>query len=61
MNDTIKKIHEICQKYELPVFENPRDNVMVILAAAEPTGADKLEAFDLYDEYMLEQWHLGNV
>lgn len=54
MNEITKKIEAICQKYDLPTFENPRDNVMVIIASAEASGEDKLEAFDLYDEYLID-------
>lgn len=48
------KIKEICKKYELTTFPNIRDNVMNILASAEPSDEDKLEAFDLYDEWAYE-------
>ena len=48
------KIKEICKKYDLPIFPNIRDNVMSIIESAEPTKEEKLEAFDLYDEWLCE-------
>ena len=52
MDEITKKIQAICHKYDLPIFENPRDSLMEIIASAEASGEDKLEAFDLYDEYL---------
>lgn len=46
------KIEALCKEYDLPIFPNIRDNVMTIIESAEPTKEEKLEAFDLYDE-----WH----
>ncbi len=46
------KIEAICEKYDLPIFPNIRDSVMNILVSAEPSDEDKLEAFDLYDEWL---------
>lgn len=54
MNEARAKIEAICKEYDLPVFENPRDNVMVILESAEPSKEDKLTAFDCYDEWLLD-------
>ena len=51
-----KRIEEKCKKYDLPVFENPRDNMMILLEAAEPSNEDKLEVLDLYDEFLIEQY-----
>lgn len=48
------KIKALCKKYDLTTFPNVRDNVMNILASAEPSDEDKLEAFDLYDEWLYE-------
>ena len=48
------KIETLCKKYDLTTFPNVRDNVMNILASAEPSDEDKLEAFDLYDEWLFE-------
>lgn len=48
------KIEAICKKYDLPIFPNIRDNVMTIIESAEPTKEEKLEAFDLYDEWLCE-------
>lgn len=48
------KIQAICKKYDLPIFPNIRDNVMRIIESAEPSRAEKLEAFDLYDEWSYE-------
>lgn len=53
MLDAREKIEAICKEYDLPIFENPRDNVMVILESAEPSKEDKLTAFDCYDEWLL--------
>lgn len=54
------KIEEICKKYDLPIFPNIRDNVMIILESAEPTKEEKLEAFDLYDEWLYESFKNEN-
>ena len=48
------KIECICKKYDLPVFQNIRDNVMSIIESAEPSGNEKLEAFDIYDAWLYE-------
>lgn len=52
MTDPKTKIEALCKEYDLPVFKNPRDNVMVILESAEPSKEDKLTAFDCYDEWL---------
>lgn len=52
MEELEVKIEGICKWYGLPVFPNIRDNVMTILKAAEPSDEDKLEAFDIYDEWL---------
>ena len=51
---TIQYLEELCKKYDLPTFENPRDNLMTIIESAEPTSEEKLEAFDLYDVWLIE-------
>lgn len=52
--DAIKKLEELCKEYDLPVFESPRDNFLMILESAEPTKQEKWEALDCYDSWLLE-------
>lgn len=49
-----EKIIRICKENDLPVVPNIRDNVMRIIESAEPSKEEKLEAFDLYDEWVYE-------
>lgn len=54
MYNNEEKVIELCKKYDLPFFQNIRDNVMTIIESAEPSNEDKLKAFDLYDEWLYE-------
>ena len=56
MKELEVKIEALCKKYDLPIFPNIRDNVMTILESAEPSGEEKLQAFDLYDEWLYESF-----
>jgi hypothetical protein len=56
MKELETKIEAICKKYDLITFPNIRDNVMTIIASAEPSDEEKLEAFDLYDEWLYESF-----
>lgn len=49
----IKRLEAICKEYDLPVFENPKDNLLMIFEAAEPTKEEKWEALDIYEEWLL--------
>lgn len=49
-----EKIISICKKNDLSVFPNIRNNVMTIIESAQPSEEEKLEAFDLYDEWVYE-------
>ncbi len=48
-----KRLEEICKEYDLPVFESPRDNFIMIIEAAEPTKEEKWEALEIYDNWLL--------
>lgn len=43
----------ICKKYDLPIFENPKDSFLMIIESAEPTKEEKNKALDIYDEWLL--------
>lgn len=47
-----EKIISICKENDLSVQANIRANVMTILESAQPSKKEKLEAFDLYDEWV---------
>lgn len=49
-----EKIINICKENDLPVLPNIRNNVMTIIESAQPSKKEKLEAFDLYDEWVYE-------
>lgn len=58
---SIKELHEkekqletLCKKYDLSVFESPRDNFIQIIESAEPTKEEKWWALEVY-----EQWLIG--
>ena len=51
MREIEEKIADICKRNDLHVFPNIRANVLLILESAEPSKGEKLEAFDLYDEW----------
>jgi hypothetical protein len=44
----------ICNGYNLPVWSNPRDNLMEILQSGMVEDLDCLRALDAYDEYHYE-------
>ena len=44
----------ICNKYNLSVWSNPRDNLMEILQSGMVEDLDCLRALDAYDEYHYE-------
>lgn len=52
--DATKKLEELCKDYDLPVFESPRDNFLMILESAEPTKQEKWEALNCYETWLLE-------
>ena len=48
-----KKLEEICKKYDLDVFESPRDNFLMICRAAEPSKEEIREALEIYEEWLI--------
>lgn len=55
-----KRIEAICKKYDLPVFQNLRDNFMMIIQSTEPTKAEKWEALEIYDEWLLDLYGVND-
>lgn len=47
-----EKIISICKENDLPVLPNIRNNVITIIESAQPSKEEKLEVFDLYDEWV---------
>ena len=43
----------LCKEYDLPVFESPRDNLIMIMESAEPTRDEKLQALEAYEAWIL--------
>lgn len=46
-------LEKLCREYDLPVFENPKDNFLMILESAEPTKEEKRRALDEYEKWLL--------
>ncbi len=56
MKELENKIEAICKKYDLPVFENPSDNVFTIIQSAEPSQEEKLDAWENYHQWLYESF-----
>lgn len=54
MKNPVEKIEELCNSYNIQVFDNVRDNVMSLVESGMVSDEEKLEAMDLYDEYLIE-------
>jgi hypothetical protein len=54
MKNTVERIEELCNSYNIQVFDNVRDNVMSLVESGMVSDEEKLEAMDLYDEYLIE-------
>ncbi len=46
-------LESLCHEYDLPVFENPKDNFLMILESTEPTKEEKWKALDEYEQWLL--------
>ena len=49
-----KYLETICKEYDLPVSQNPRDNFLMIVQAAEPTKEEKWFALEIYEQWLLK-------
>lgn len=54
MKNPVERIEELCNSYNIQVFDNVRDNVMSLVESGMVSDEEKLEAMDLYDEYLIE-------
>ena len=54
MKNPVERIEELCNSYNIQVFDNVRDNVMSLVESGMVSDEEKLEARDLYDEYLIE-------
>lgn len=54
MNNPVERIEELCNSYNIQVFDNVRDNVMSLVESGMVSDEEKLEAMDLYGEYLIE-------
>lgn len=54
MNNPVERIEELCNSYNIQVFDNVRDSVMSLVESGMVSDEEKLEAMDLYDEYLIE-------
>ena len=54
MKNQVERIEELCNSYNIQVFDNVRDNVMSLVESGMVSDEEKLEAMDLYDEYLIE-------
>lgn len=46
-------INSLCDKYDLPKFQNAGDNFIMVMQAAEPTHEEKLQALRDYEAWIL--------
>lgn len=49
----MKELENICKAYGLPVFENPRDNFLMIIQSSDVTDNDKFEALEHYENWII--------
>lgn len=54
MKNPVERIEELCNSYNIQIFDNVRDNVMSLVESGMVSDEEKLEAMDLYDEYLIE-------
>lgn len=54
MKNPVERIEELCNSYNIQVFDNVRDNVMSLVESGMVSDEEKLEAMDLYDEYLID-------
>lgn len=51
---TTDVLETVCKKYDLPVFENPKDNLIMIITSNKPTYDEKCRCLDIYEDYLLD-------
>lgn len=56
----MERIEAICKKYDLPVFQNLRDNFLMIIQSEKPTKEEKWEALEIYDEWLLDLYGVND-
>ena len=47
-------LETVCKKYDLAVFENPKDNLIMIINSNKPTYDEKCKCLDIYEDYLLD-------
>lgn len=52
----MEELENICKAYDLPVFQNPRDNFLMIIQSNKPSSDDKFEALELYERYLIAEY-----
>ena len=51
---TTNVLENVCKKYNLAVFENPKDNLITIITSNKPTYDEKCRCLDIYEDYLLD-------
>lgn len=49
-NLTTTYLEELCNKYGITKFENPRDNFIMLIQSNKPTKEELWLALEIYDE-----------
>ena len=46
-------LEDLCRKYNLPVFESPRDNFITLISSDKASKEDLWLALEIYDEWLI--------
>lgn len=52
-NLTTIYLEELCNKYDIAKFENPRDNFLMLIQSNKPTKEELWLALEIYDEWLI--------
>jgi hypothetical protein len=52
-NLTTTYLEELCKKYNLAIFENPRDNFITLISSNKTSKEELWLALDIYDDWLI--------
>lgn len=50
---TTNYLEDLCKKYKLPIFENPKDNFIILLENMVLTKEELWQALDIYESWLI--------